>query len=215
MDNIRTEKIQAREFEQVALILTNAFETNAAYSLIFNHTNKLREGLLWLFKTNLYLSNRRKTVTNVIKENNSNNIIGTFSLIPPEGIKKSFSDYFHIGLPEFVLKFGIRTLVKMLKADSVNKNVLKNAIRAEKYYYLSMVAVKEEYRGKGIGSSVIKNCLDELTKTEKNCRLIGLTTQLPENVSFYSRLGFLKIDEGYITFKENNKYYNRNMKFVF
>jgi hypothetical protein len=49
---------------------------------------------------------------------------------------------------------------------------------------------------------------------EKNCRLVGLTTQLPENVTFYSRLSFEKMDEGNVTFQEN-VYYNWNMKLVF
>ena len=214
MDSIHIAKIQANEFEQVALVLTDAFEFNPAYSLIFNHTNKLREGLFWLFKANLYLLNSKQPVTNVITASDSNTIIGTFSLIPPEGIKNTVSDYLHIGLVQFILKFGIRALFKMLGMDSLNKNILKDSMQAEKYYYLSMVAIKKEYRGKGIGSFAIKNCLDELSKMDKNCHIMGLTTQLAENVMFYSRLGFEKINEGSITFQENT-YYNWNMKFTF
>lgn len=214
MNNIKIEKMQAKEIESVAHLLSDAFENNPAYSLIFSHTNKLREGLFWLFKTNLYLLNRRQTVTNVVWESDSNQIIGTFSLIPPEGVKNTVSDYLHIGLPQFILKFGIRTLSKMLEMDSFNKDTLKNSIRAEKYYYLSMVVIKEEYRGKGIGSFAIKSCLNELSNRAKDCRLLGLTTQLAENVVFYSRLGFEKIDEGCIGFKNHN-YYNWNMKYVF
>jgi ribosomal protein S18 acetylase RimI-like enzyme len=214
MNNIQIKKIQTEELEQVALLLTDAFENNPAYSLIFNHTGQLREGLFWLFKTSLYLLNRRQKVTNVVKEEDSNKIIATFSLIPPEGVKNTLPDYFHIGLFRFILKFGIRTLSKMLGMDALNKNTLKKSFREEKYYYLSMVAVKKEYRGKGIGSFALKSCLGELSEMEKNCRPVGLTTQLTENVSFYSRLGFEKLDEGHITFKENT-YYNWNMKLTF
>ncbi|MDR2292123.1 MAG: GNAT family N-acetyltransferase [Prevotellaceae bacterium] len=212
--NIRIEEMKTGEINQVAIILTNAFETNPAYSLIFNRTGKLREGLLWLFKTNLFLINRRQTLTKVIKENDSNKITGTFTLIPPKGIKNTLSDYLHTGLFRFILQFGFRTLFKMLGMDSFNKNTLKNSVKAEKYYYLSMVAIKEEYRGKGIGSFAVKRCLDELSKTEKECRLVGLTTQLPENVAFYSRLGFETLDEGYVAFKKH-KYSNWNMIYFF
>jgi hypothetical protein len=48
-------------------------------------------------------------------------------------------------------------------------------------------------------------------KTHDELQLIGLTTQLPENVTFYSRLGFNKLDEGYVDFKKD-RYYNYNMK---
>jgi ribosomal protein S18 acetylase RimI-like enzyme len=214
IENSKIEELQMNEILEVALLLTDAFEINPAYSLIFNQTNKLRKGLLWLFKTSLFLINRRQTITKVIKANDSNRIIGTFTLIPPEGIKNTLSDYFNIGLFQFIRQFGFCTLSKMLGMDSFNKNTLKNSIKAEKYYYLSMVAIREEYRGKGIGSFAIKNCLEGLSKIEKKYRLIGLTTQLPENVIFYSRLGFEKIDEGYITFKKD-KYYNWNMKYMF
>ena len=213
MNNIHIEKIQAKEFEEVALILTNAFETNPAYALIFNHTNKLREGLLWLFQTNLYLLNRKKTVTSVIKDNNSNSIIGTFSVVPPEGGENSFSDYCHIGLPKFILKFGIRAFSKLLGMSKLNKNILKNSIRETTYYYLSMVAVKDELQGKGIGSFAINTCLKELSKIENNCCLIGLTTQMSENVRFYSLLGFEKINESQVSYR-GNRYHNWNMKYI-
>jgi predicted GNAT family N-acyltransferase len=74
-----------------------------------------------------------------------------------------------------------------------------------------MVVVKKEYRGLGVGSYAINSCLNELSST-KNCHQIGLTTQLPENVTFYSRLGFEKIDEGEVCFKKS-RYYNYNMRY--
>jgi hypothetical protein len=67
IENIKIEKLQRNEILDVALLLTDAFEKNPAYSLIFNQTDKLREGLLWLFQTNLLLINRKQTATKVIK----------------------------------------------------------------------------------------------------------------------------------------------------
>ena len=74
-----------------------------------------------------------------------------------------------------------------------------------------MVVVQKEWRGKGIGSYAIKSALEKLASTNPSCKLLGLTTQLPENVIFYSKLGFDKLDEGYVYFKKD-KYYNYNMK---
>jgi len=202
------------EIEEVALLLTDAFETNPAYSLIFNRTGNLREGLFWLFKTNLFLLNCRQTLTTVLKEKDSGKIIGAFSLIPPEGVKNTFFDYLHIGIFQFILKFGIDPLRKMLDMDSLNKKTLKNSIGIEEYYYLSMVALKEEVRGKGIGSFVIKKCLDELSEKNKDGHLVALTTQLPQNVVFYSRLRFEITGEGNLNYK-GYEYYNWNMKFSF
>ncbi|MDR1347316.1 MAG: GNAT family N-acetyltransferase [Prevotellaceae bacterium] len=213
MNKLLIEKIQNSEFEEVAGILTDAFITNPAYSIIFTGKNQQREGLLWLFKTSLFMLNQNRVLTSVIKEKTAGTIIGTFTLIPPQGIKRGISVYFKTGIPRFILKFGIKALFRMLRLDGINKNTLKEAMQTSEYY-LSMVAIIKEYRGKGIGSHAIKSAIQALVSSGTACGLLGLTTQLPENKTFYSRLGFTTLDEGYISFK-GDKYYNYNMKLNF
>jgi ribosomal protein S18 acetylase RimI-like enzyme len=210
--DVKIEKLQQSDIEIVAALLANTFETNPAYALIFKKKDTLWDGLYWLFKTNLILINKRGTVTSVAKEKATGNIIGVYSLLPPGGVKSAFSDYLHIDLPQFIVKFGFGTLQKMLGMDSYNKQLLNEAIHTNEYYYLSMVAIKQEYRGEGIGSFMIRNCIDELKSRERKCHLVGLTTQLPENVTFYAKLGFQKLNEGEVQFKEN-RYYNYNIKY--
>ncbi|MDR0748843.1 MAG: GNAT family N-acetyltransferase [Tannerellaceae bacterium] len=211
MDELLIEKIQASESDEVAGILTDAFITNPAYSLIFIKENERREGLCRLFKTSLLILNQKQALTNVIKEKETGKIIGAFTLIPPQGVKTGFSVYLEAGILRFILKFGIATLSRMLRLDEINKNTLKEAMAASEYYYLSMVAIREEYRGKGIGSHAISNAIQTLVSSKPACRLLGLTTQLAENKLFYSRLGFTTLSEGEIDFK-GEKYYNYNMK---
>lgn len=210
--DVKIEKLQQSDIEIVAALLADTFETNPAYALIFKKKDTLWDGLYWLFKTNLILINKRGTVTSVAKEKATGNIIGVYSLLPPGGVKSAFSDYWHIDLPQFIVKFGFGTLQKMLGMDSYNKQLLNEAIHTNEYYYLSMVAIKQEYRGEGIGSFMIRNCIDELKSRERKCHLVGLTTQLPENVTFYAKLGFQKLNEGEVQFKEN-RYYNYNIKY--
>ncbi|MDR2125894.1 MAG: GNAT family N-acetyltransferase [Prevotellaceae bacterium] len=203
-------EMQTCEVKEVANLLTDAFETNPAYSLIF-HKNDLREGLLWLFRTNLVLLNRRQRLTRVVKEKKSGDIVGTFTLLPPEGVKRTLGDYLRVNLFEFIYRFGFYALYRMVGLDGCNKTILHEAMKSTKYYYLSMVVVNAAYRGKGLGSFAVGSCLDELRTTENQCHLLGLTTQLQENVSFYSRLGFEVINEGKVVFGKN-RYYNWNMK---
>ncbi|MDR0609989.1 MAG: GNAT family N-acetyltransferase [Planctomycetaceae bacterium] len=206
--------MQRCEINEVVNLLTDAFETNPVYSSIFKPTN-LREGLIWIFGTDLFLLNRRKIVTQVVKEKNSGEIVGTLTLIPPGGTKRTFSDYLHAGLPQFIYRFGFSALYRMLGLENYNKKILTKAVKSKEYYYLSMVAVKKEYKGNGIGSFTVKSCLNELRNTKENGHLLGLTTQLPENVSFYSHLGFEKIDDGEVFFNRNIHYYHCNMKYIF
>ncbi|MDR2918399.1 MAG: GNAT family N-acetyltransferase [Tannerella sp.] len=209
-DSFYIEKMQVPELEEVALILTDAFETNPAYASIFHKTD-LREGLGWLFRTSLFLLNRHEILTRVVKEKQTGMIVGTYTIVPPEGVKRTFGDYLKVGLPAFIYRFGFSALIRMLRLDSYNKDVLTKSIQSEVYYYLSMVVVKEDCRGKGVGSFAIRTCLNELHQTKHDCRILGLTTQLPQNVSFYSNLGFELIDEGEIHFNKTS-YYNYNMK---
>lgn len=99
----------------------------------------------------------------------------------------------------------------MMRLDNINKSTLSNSIKTSEFYYLSMVVIQKEYRGSGIGSYAIKQAIEELVSSNPSCNLLALTTQLPENVVFYSRLGFNLLDEGYIDFKRD-RYYNYNMK---
>jgi len=211
-DHIIIEKILQSEIDKVTCLLADTFYTNPAYSAIFKNKKRLKEGLLWLFRANLIIYNHKHPLTMVIKEKSSGEIIGTFSIVPPPGIKKNIRVYAKIKIGNFISKFGINTLIRMLSLDAKNKEILTGSMGNSEYYYLSMVAIKQEYRGKGLGSFVIKKAINELISSKPSCRLIGLTTQLPENVVFYSRLGFCKLDEGYVCFREN-KYYNCNMKF--
>jgi hypothetical protein len=209
--NVFIEKMQHSEINEVAELLTDAFLTSPAYSLIFKKKNQRRAGLLWLFKTNLLIINEKQVLTSVVKDKKTGKIIGTYTLIPPSGVNSSISIHLKANIPGFILKFGINALFSMLILDGVNKKTLQKSMGTSAFYYLSMVAIKKEYRGKGIGSEVINCAIQELTALQPACNLLGLTTQLPENETFYSRLGFITIDKGYIDFKKD-KYYNYNMK---
>ena len=213
MKTLLIEKIHHSEIDEVADIMTNAFETNPAYSIIFKEKNKQKAGLLWLFKASLILNNHKQTLTRVIKEKDTGKIIGTFTLIPPQGVKNGLFIYSKIGMPGFISKFGLKSFIRMLKLDKCNKSSLTESIKTSDYYYLSMVVIRQEYRGKGIGSYAIQYTINELISSNPTCNLIGLTTQLPENVTFYSRLGFVKLNEEFIIFKRD-RYYSYNMKLL-
>lgn len=211
LPDVRIDNLKESEYDEAATILVDAFESNLAYASIFVNKDRLRDGLFWLFKTNLFLINRRQSVTKVVRMKNSMEIIGVFSLLPPNGIKSEFRDYLKIGIPQFIMSFGFSAVRTMLKMDALNKQLLTNAIGANEYYYLSMVAIKANYQGSGIGSYMINNCLQKLRSINRICHTVGLTTQLPENVTFYTLLGFQKLDEGEIQLKKGC-YYNYNMK---
>ncbi len=211
MTELLIERIHPSEMNEVADMLTDSFLTNPAYTLIFPQKNQRKDGLRWVFKASLILNNQKQPLTRIIKEKDTGNIVGTFTIVPPQGVKSGLFAYLKIGIPGFITKFGMSSLIRMLRLDNGNKKSLAESIKMPEYHYLSMVVVREEFRGTGIGSLAIKQAIEELTTSGLSCKLMGLTTQLPENVTFYSRLGFEKLHEGYIDF-QGNKYYNYTMK---
>lgn len=211
MENFVIDMMQISEVPEVAEILTDSFLTNPAYSLIFKKEDERQEGLYRLFRMSLLMQNSKQMLTRVIKEKDTGRIVGAFSIVPPEGVKNGFSVYFKAGLFSFIAKYGFTILFRILGMDGVNKRVLIDSMHTSRFYYLSMVVIRKEYRGKGVGGRALKQAIDELISSAPACRLMGLTTQLPENVTFYSRLGFEKVGEGEVYFK-NDHYYNYNMR---
>jgi len=206
------ETLRTIDIPIVAQILVDSFETNPCYSLIFRSKEKRREGLFWLFKTNLHLLNNRESLTYVVRLKSTGAIIGTYSLVPPTGVKTRFADYSAIGITKFIQQFGLNSLYRMLRLDNLNKRTLNKAIKCSTYWYLSMVVIKKEFRGTGIGSYAIRQCLQNVKDSYPDVLTIGLTTQLPENIIFYSKLGFEQIDEGEIPFFKDS-YYNYTLKY--
>lgn len=139
-NNFSIREIAQSEFDDVAHIMTDAFVTNPAYSLIFRNKEHLAEGLLWVFKANLLIHNRNQALTKVIIDNHSDKIIGTYTLVPPEGMKKSISAYFSIGIPHFLYRFGVKPLLRMQDLDACNKKAIVDSMETSKFHYLSMVA---------------------------------------------------------------------------
>lgn len=211
VNEISVEKIQPPEITEVATILTEAFYRNPAYSLIFKKKNQLKDGLSWLFRANLIMLNHKHPLTRVVKEKRTGKIIGTFTIIPPLEVKPPLSIYMKIGIPYFIVKFGLDPLVRMLQLDYINKQTLTESMETSLYYYLSMVVIKKEYRRTGIGTCVLISAIEGLIASNPSSNILGLTTQLPENVTFYSRLGFNVLDEGCVNYKRD-RYNNWNMK---
>ncbi|MDR0581540.1 MAG: GNAT family N-acetyltransferase [Prevotellaceae bacterium] len=205
------EKIKDSDVNETTDILTDVFKTNSAYSLIFQNKAQLEDGLKWLFKADLLRINHKQPLTNVVKEKDTGKILGTYTLIPPEGAKIPFPVYLKIGLPRFVFRLGVDPLMRMLDLGKFNKKLLTESMKVPSYWYLSMVAIRKEYQGKGIGTAVLQQAIRALEASHSTCKLLGLTTQLPENKVFYSRLGFDVLDEGTVTFR-GDAYYNCTMK---
>ena len=63
--------------------------------------------------------------------------------------------------------------------------------------YVDYIALDASYRGKGLGTAIIKRFLEEIKKTRRS---IHLYPERPELYRWYERLGFYKTHNGYYNF---------------
>ena len=74
---------------------------------------------------------------------------------------------------------------------------LEQALGDRPCWYLNNMVVREHLRGKGIGSQLLREQLPAVARMEP-LYSVALSTQRPENVTFYERLGFRPVLDGII-----------------
>lgn len=57
--------------------------------------------------------------------------------------------------------------------------------------YLCAFRIKKEYRGRGLGSSLVNAAFADLKEKGFRCVTIGVSSDEPQNIRLYKRLGFI------------------------
>lgn len=86
---------------------------------------------------------------------------------------------------------GVRRLFEVTREMSRH---LEHALGDRPYWYLNNMVVRDHLRGRGIGSRLLREQLPVMARLEPRYS-IALSTQRPENVTFYDRLGFRPVLE--------------------
>lgn len=188
-------------------LLTDAFADNSAYQLIFREGADPRPGLYKIFKSSLRLLNDKQALSRIILDRENGDLLGTYTLIPPQHKGAKIGTYLSLPFPQFVWEYGIFAVWRMFETDRLNIKALQKAMPQDEFAYLSMVAIVEEKRGTGIGSYAMQACIEEHERGKDAALPIALTTQLPENVRFYEKHGFQLLDEGLLRLGRRS-YYN-------
>lgn len=90
-------------------------------------------------------------------------------------------------------RHGPHAFWKMLKVVSEIERKRAAALAGRGSWYLNNMVVSAEFRGKGLGSSVLRKQLAKVV--DPSGFPASLSTQRPENVSFYMGLGFKIADD--------------------
>ena len=86
-------------------------------------------------------------------------------------------------------KVGFGVLFRALSVSKTIEMQLAHALEKKPYMYLNNMIVRNELRGQGVGSRLLRQQLETIASRNADATW-ALATQKLENVSFYERLGF-------------------------
>lgn len=173
-------------FAAAARLLAEAFFTNPAHTFIFPEPETRAARLRWLLGANL---KRQPDLSESFCLTDGPDVIAmgfwTRSTTPKPGLLAML----RAGILAAPLRVGMAGFQRALESGAAIDSEVALALGDQPHWYLNNMAVAESLRGKGVGGELLGRQLERIGKIEPAFP-VGLSTQRPENVTFYQRLGF-------------------------
>lgn len=109
----------------------------------------------------------------------------SFMLVPSDS-SYTFLEMMYFGLWKFFWEAGVPAALRLLKAVDYYEAKWKGFLQGRKGIILERMFVNPEMQGKGVGSHYLGEALKAVA--DENQLPVVLSTQLPQNVTFYKRL---------------------------
>ena len=184
MDPVR--QITPELLGSAGALLAEAFFTNPAHTYICPDPSRRRDQLEWLLGGNLRLQDLRASFC--LTDGAVVDAMGfwTTSTAPQIGTLRKI----RAGLLAAPRRLGWAGVRRLFEVTGEIDRHLAQALGGDRpYWYLNNMVVREHLRGTGIGTRLLRRQLALVAETEPSYA-IALSTQRPENVTFYQRLGF-------------------------
>ncbi|MHB1006476.1 MAG: GNAT family N-acetyltransferase [Chloroflexota bacterium] len=122
-------------------------------------------------------------------------LTGVAVWLPPGGTEANFWQMLRGGfaLPRSILALRGEARRRMGDIMNYNDDVHHRTLRGRPHWYLGALGVAADYRGQGIGGSLLRPVLGEADAARVPC---FLETQTERNARFYERYGFVVVKEG-------------------
>ena len=173
-------------FDPAAELLAHAFFTNPAHAYICPDPARRTAQLRWLLGGNLRLQ-PDLTASFCVARDSIVDAMGFWT--PPGAAEIGFMAKVKAGILAAPVRLGAGGTRRLLEVTSEIDRQRDRLLADGPFWYLNNMAVREELRGTGIGTNLLREQLAGLTETAPAAPA-ALTTQRPENVTFYRRLGF-------------------------
>jgi len=172
--------------EPAAALLAEAFFTNPAHTYICPEESKRLGQLRWLLGGNLRIQPDLRA-SFCLADGRVVNAMGfwTRSSAPKLGTLSKIRG----GLLAAPRRLGWSGMNRLFEVTREIDRHLERALGDRPYWYLNNMVVGESLRGSGVGTRLLRQQLPLIAEMAPE-NAIALSTQRPENVTFYQRLGF-------------------------
>lgn len=184
--------------DEAARVMADAFSDSPAYNYIFQgNVESRKKALEWLFRKNIELIRQRcPTALRGMYDKDTGDIQVCFLWTPSPCQDISLWDLLYAGYWRMLFLFGFFTVYRLLRAmgdleQGHLTNFTNNPLTGGGIPFITLerMAVRSDYRGKGLGTQALTFILGEFA-TSNESRYLRLTTQEERNVRFYQRLGY-------------------------
>ena len=179
-------RLSRRLLPSAAVLLSDAFYSNPAHVYLCPDRRRRRKQLRWLLGAALR-AQPDLSASFCQCEDGRVSAMGLWTRT--DAPAPSLGDQLRAGLLMAPLRIGFAALRRATEVSDAVEGQLARALGGEPAWYLNNMAVREDWRGKGIGSALLGAEIEGRGADGAVARL-ALCTQLPENVRFYRRLGF-------------------------
>lgn len=169
-----------------AALLAEAFFTNPAHVYLCPDLRTRLARLEWLLGRNLRLQPDLRA-SFCLTEGSVVNAMGFWTRSTDPGIGNLRK--IRAGILAAPLRVGLRGVWRLFEVTRGIDRHLDAALGARPFWYLNNMVVREHLRGGGIGTRLLRDQLRIVQKSDPRAA-VALSTQRPENVTFYARMGF-------------------------
>ncbi len=188
---VLTQPIEEEHYTSGASLLAKAFYDNPAHQYFCPNPDKRVAQLTWLLGANLNLQLSHGAKSFCLVERNNIQAMGYWT---DPNLKISLVKKVRAGLLKAPAVLGPKNFLRMMEVSSHIENSILGLSLGRPHKYLNNMVVEERLRGKGLGSKILNQQIDLITKQDPKT-FFSLTTQKPENVQFYEKHGFRVVRE--------------------
>lgn len=173
-------------FPSAGRLLADAFFTNPSHVYLCPDARKRRAQLEWLLGGNLAIQPDLGTSFCLV---DGGDVVAMGFWTRSDARKISRFRMIRGGLWRAPFRLGRSGLRRVFEVTGAVDRELHRALGRRPFWYLNNMVVAEKLRGNGIGGGLLRDQLAVVARAEPAFE-VALSTQRPENVTFYRRLGF-------------------------